>query len=167
MSLIPKTRNPAIRQFCQLLLTINSLGTLVVVKVASRCVPLTPRIGTSLAMHRLRPVLAGHGHLAAKHMELPTPTHHLTATLGPVRGVAAAITRNRQSLWGSYPALIGCLTSPGPRPSSRRSFSWHTTCGISSPLSTPSTPPGLPLPHCQKITMSGGRHLPMAVISSG
>jgi hypothetical protein len=166
MSPTPKKRNPAIRQFCQLLLTINSLGTLVVV-VASRRVPRTSRTAKSLAMRRLKPALAGHGHLAARYVTLLTPTHHATATLGPVRGVVAAITRDRQS-WCSYPALIGCLTSPrGPRPSSRRSFPWHTTCGISSPLLLSSPSPGLPLPRCQKITISGSRHLPVTVISSG
>jgi hypothetical protein len=170
----PKTRNPAIRQFCQLLLAINSLGTLVVV-VASRWVPRAPRTGTSLAIrslaiqslavHRPRTILASHGHLAAGQRTFLTRTHYATATPGPARGVAAAITRDRQSLWCSYPALIGCLTSPPDlRPSSRRSFLWHTACGRGSPLLTSSRPPGLLLSRVPRIGMSGGRH---SVMPSG
>lgn len=162
MSPIPKTRNLAIRQLYRLLLTINSLGTLIVVVA-----PRAPHTGTSLAMHRLRPILAGHEHLAAGHMALLAPTYYATATPGPVRRFAAAMSQDHQSPWCTYPALIGCLTSPpGPRSSSRRSFPWHTACGISSPLLTSSPSPGLPLRRCQKLTMVGSRHLPIAVISS-
>lgn len=165
MSPIPKTGNLVIRRFCQLLLTINSLGTLLVV-IASRSGPPAPRTTTSLAVHRLRPLLAGPRHLGAGNMALPAPMHH-AATPGPVPGAAAATPQVRQSLWCSYSALIGGLTSPpGLHPSSRRTFPSHTTCGTCSPLLTSSSPPGLPAPSRQMITASGNRHLPMAVISS-
>jgi hypothetical protein len=165
MSPIPKTRNPAIRRFCQLVLTINSLGTLFAV-MASHSGPRAPRTGAPPAMRRLRPLLVGHRHLTAGYMTLPTPMHH-TATPGPALEAAAVIARDRQSLWCNDPTLIGCLMSPpGPHPGSRRSLPWHTACSTSSPLLTSSPPAGLPLRRCQKITVSGNRHLPMAVLSS-
>ena len=148
MSPIPKTRNLAIRQLYRLLLTINSLGTLIVVVA-----PRAPHTGTSLAMHRLRPILAGHEHLAAGHMALLAPTYYATATPGPVRRFAAAMSQDHQSPWCTYPALIGCLTSPpGPRSSSRRSFPmahsmWHKL-PAADVIAIPRTPsPALPEAH--------------------
>jgi hypothetical protein len=152
-------------QFCQLLLTINSFGILIMA-VASGRVPHAPRTGTSqgmqsLVIRRLRPVLTGHGYPAAGHKPLLTRARNAAGTAWPARGIVPAITRDRRSPWCSYPTPIGCLASPGPRPSPRRLLPWHTVRGINSPLLASSPPRGLPLPRGPRINGSGRRHTVM------
>lgn len=104
MSPTSKTQSPEILQRWSLILTIHSLATLLAV-AGSRSVPCAPRTTTSLAIQRLRSVLAGCRQPAGRYVTPLVPAHHPSKILRPVFGVAASMARDRQFLRCRHSAL--------------------------------------------------------------
>lgn len=163
MSPTSKTPSPEIRQPWSLILAIHSLASLLAV-AGSRSVTSTPRTATSLAMHRLRSVLAGCRQPSVRYVTPLVPAYHSSKILRSVLGIAASMVPSRQFLRRRHSALADRPADPvGPPPGSGQRLLRDTTSGINVWPITSS--PILELSDGQKTTLHGRRDLRIAALS--